>query len=85
MLELLLFGPMEVRLSGVPLPRLSSRKARWALALLALRGGREVEREWLAGMLWPESATPQGLYNLREQLTAARSAGRRRPKGPRRA
>jgi DNA-binding SARP family transcriptional activator len=65
---------MEARVSGAPLTRLLRRKARWALALLALRAGREVEREWLAGTLWPESATPQALYNLREQLSELRRA-----------
>src|SRR5438477_4440828 len=53
-LQLRLFGPLDVRVHGQPLPQLSSRKGRWALALLALRAGKEVDREWLAGTLWPE-------------------------------
>src|SRR5712691_2958049 len=36
-LEVLMFGPFEVRLHGAPLPRLRSRKGHWLLALLALR------------------------------------------------
>src|SRR5947209_12048646 len=50
-----LFGPFEVRVSGVLLPRLRTRKGQWVLALLALRHGCDVERSWLAGTLWPDS------------------------------
>jgi hypothetical protein len=50
-----MFGPLQVELNGQPLPRLRSRKGHWLLALLVLRHGREVERAWLAGMLWPDS------------------------------
>src|SRR5437773_1914867 len=60
-LELRLFGPMEVRIGSTPLPRLRSRKGLWLLALLALRAGREVERGWLAGTLWPDDGEAQGL------------------------
>ena len=55
-LTLRLFGPLEAAVHGVPLPRLRSRTGYRLLALLVLRHGREVEREWLAGTLWPESA-----------------------------
>src|SRR5438093_1492553 len=48
-LEIRLFGPLEVRIGPYPLPRLRSRRGLWLLALLALRGGRDVERDWLAG------------------------------------
>src|SRR5690242_9540391 len=54
-LALRLFGPFEARLNGAPLPRLRTRKGYRLLALLALRHGREVERAWLAEMLWPDS------------------------------
>ena|SRR5579871_5284307 len=39
-LEIRLFGPIDVRVCGQPLPRLRSRKGLWLLALLALRNGR---------------------------------------------
>ena len=42
-----LFGPFEVRLHGSPLPRLRSRKGQWLLAVLTLRAGCDVERDWL--------------------------------------
>ena len=58
-LTLCLFGPFEARVNGAPLPRLRSRKGVWLLALLILRRGRAVERDWLAGTLWPESTPGQ--------------------------
>jgi len=74
MLTLRLFGSMEVSIAGKPLPRLRTRKGRWLLALLALRHGQEVERSWLAGVLWPESLEEQALTNLRLSLSDLRSA-----------
>ena len=73
-LELQLFGPFAAFVRGEPLPRLRSRKGHYALALLALRQGREVSREWLAGTLWPESVPEQAYYNLRQCLTDLRRA-----------
>src|SRR5262249_24407888 len=70
-LVLRLFGPSEIRLNGNPLPRLRSRKERWLLALLALRHGAEVDRQWLAGMLWPESISSQTLRNTLADLRRA--------------
>jgi predicted ATPase/DNA-binding SARP family transcriptional activator len=73
-LAIRLFGPFEVRMNGVPLPRLRSRKGQSLLALLVLRQGSEVERDWLAGLLWPEGSTSQGLAMLRRDLTDLRRA-----------
>src|SRR5579872_1791919 len=69
-----LFGPFDVRLNGAPLPALRTRKHQWLLALLALRQDRQVDRDWLAGTLWPESPASQALYNLRRCLSDLRSA-----------
>lgn len=52
----------------------SSRKARWLLALLALRRGKETERTWLAETLWPESVSEKALFNLRQLLVELRKA-----------
>jgi predicted ATPase/DNA-binding SARP family transcriptional activator len=71
-LALRLLGPFDVRLHGEPLPRLRTRKGEWLLALLVLRHGRGVEREWLTGKLWPESAASQGAASLRRSLTDLR-------------
>src|SRR5438128_12515724 len=51
-----LFGPFELSLNGRPPARLKLRRGQWALALLALRAGGEVDRGWLAGTLWPDSS-----------------------------
>src|SRR5262249_10818808 len=73
-LTLRLFGPLEVRVHGAPLPRLRSRKGLFLLALLALRPGAAVERDWVGGTLWPESDQPQMLASLRKTLTDLRAA-----------
>ena len=73
-LELRLFGPMEVRVGGQPLPRLRSRKGLWLLALLALRAGRDVEREWLSGTLWPDFRDDAARRSLRQSLHDLRLA-----------
>jgi hypothetical protein len=64
-LTIQLFGPIDVQCHGAPLPRLRSRNGLWLLALLTLRHAREVDRAWLAGTLWPDTPTSQGLALLR--------------------
>ncbi len=73
-LDLRLFGSFEASVNGIPLPRLRTRKGAVLLALLALKGGKFVEREWLAGTLWPDSEPKQALYNLRQSLSDLRRA-----------
>src|SRR5690349_13667057 len=73
-LHVRLLGPFEAGLYGNPLPRLPSRKGLWLLALLALRHGREVERSWLAGVLWPDSSEAAALASLRNSLKDLRRA-----------
>src|SRR5579862_8213770 len=73
-LKLYLFGSTEVLVHGVPLARLRSRKGLWLLALLALRAGKPVDRDWLAGTLWPDSSQSQALAYLRQNLTELRNA-----------
>jgi predicted ATPase/DNA-binding SARP family transcriptional activator/class 3 adenylate cyclase len=73
-LAIRLFGPFAVWVYGVPLPRLRSRKGQWLLALLALRRGREVDRSWLAEMLWPEGRAGNALALMRRELTDLRRA-----------
>src|SRR5205823_11330936 len=73
-LTLRLFGPLEVRVNGAPLPRLRSRKGLSLLALLALRHGAPVERTLLAGLLWLDRPTSQALETLRRDLTDLRQA-----------
>lgn len=73
-LSIQLFGPFSARVRGEPLPPLRSRREQWLLALLVLRAGQEVERSWIAAMLWPDSDERQGLSSLRRALTDLRSA-----------
>jgi DNA-binding SARP family transcriptional activator len=51
-----------------------SRKGLWLLALLALRAGRSVEREWLAVALWPDVPQERAAANLRVILSELRHA-----------
>lgn len=74
MLEIRLLGPFDARLDAQPLPALRTRKGHQLLALLALRHSREVQREWLAATLWPESQVEQAFANLRRTLTDLRVA-----------
>jgi predicted ATPase/DNA-binding SARP family transcriptional activator len=67
-----LFGLFEARLGSEPLPALRTRKGLGLLALLTLHHGRPIDREWLAGTLWPSSPEPQALYNLRRSLSDLR-------------
>src|SRR5262249_41673031 len=73
-LAIRLFGPFDARVHGSPLPRLRSRTGQWLLALLTLRHGREGERDWLAGLLWPESTQSRAFANLRRSLNDVRHA-----------
>lgn len=67
-----LLGPFDVQVEGKPMRRLATRKRQWLLALLTLRNGRELQRGWLAGTLWPESTESQALANLRQSLAELR-------------
>ncbi len=71
-LHIRLFGAFEVRVNGVVIPPLRSRKVQWLLALLILRHKQALDRIWLAGTLWPESTHSQSLYNLRQSLSNLR-------------
>lgn len=73
-LSLRFFGPPQVSVQGEPLPRLRSRKGLHLLALLALRNGAAVERDFLIGTLWPESDGPAGQESLRKTLGDLRAA-----------
>jgi predicted ATPase/DNA-binding SARP family transcriptional activator/Tfp pilus assembly protein PilF len=73
-LTIQLFGPMQVRVQGQPLPPLRSRAMLWLLAILTLRHNRPVEREWLAGTLWPDSDQSQAFTNLRTVISGLKSA-----------
>jgi len=72
--SLRLFGPFAASIADHPMAHLRSRKGQWILALLALRAGNAVERDWLAGTLWPDNEDEKALYSLRRSLADLRQA-----------
>ncbi len=73
-LRIALFGPPKVEVNGAPVAQLRSRKGMWLLALLTIRGRREVSREWLMGALWPDAAPQNASASLRQSLADLRRA-----------
>jgi predicted ATPase/DNA-binding SARP family transcriptional activator len=73
-LRISLLGPFDVRIDGRPMERVRSRKEHWMLALLVLRHGREVRRDWLAETLWPDSRIDQSRAYLRLSLYLLKQA-----------
>src|SRR2546423_996315 len=67
-LDVTLFGAFDVQVDGQPMGKLRSRKELWLLALLILRYGKPVSREWLAACLWPDSPESQALAYLRRAI-----------------
>jgi DNA-binding SARP family transcriptional activator len=65
--QLRLLGPFEATHEGdkVALP---ARKSEALLALLGLRPGVELGREWLTAQLWPDVPEAQGRTSLRQAL-----------------
>ena len=57
LLTLRLLGACEVLVHGKSLPPMRYRRDLWLLALLALRHEREVVRDELAALLWPDAET----------------------------
>ena len=70
--EIRLFGTFEALQEGAALTGLRTRKEKYLLALLVLRPNQRVERDWLAGLLWPDSRESQALYNLSRSLSNLR-------------
>jgi DNA-binding SARP family transcriptional activator len=50
------------------------RKLACVLGILGCASGRPVERDMLAGLLWPDSGQSQAYYNLRQTLVQLRKA-----------
>ena len=71
-LTLRLFGAFVATRGDAPLPRTRSRKEQWLLALLALRQGQALNRDWLAALFWPDTPESRGLVNLRRSLNDLR-------------
>jgi predicted ATPase len=67
-LTIRLFGAFTATRNDSPLPRTRSRKEQWLLALLTLRHGQALDRDWLAGIFWPDALNAGALANLRRSL-----------------
>lgn len=74
MLQIRLLGELDIKVGGKPLPNLRGKTGFWLLGILTLQANRAVDRDFLAGTLWPESAPEQGRANLRRALTDLRQA-----------
>jgi non-specific serine/threonine protein kinase len=74
LLTLRFLGACDVSVDGAPLPPLRYRKDLWLLALLALRSEREVARDELAALFWPDAEESQARYYLRRSLSNLRHA-----------
>ncbi|WP_251213021.1 AfsR/SARP family transcriptional regulator [Adlercreutzia murintestinalis] len=80
LLSVNLFGGMEVRIGGdLVEPRFLRRmKVKTLLALLVMNRGREIQRDNLASMLWPHSATNayrNNFYSVWSQLKRSLQVG----------
>ena len=73
-LKIRLFGSIGVAVNGEAIPALISRRGLLLLAQLTLRANREVDRDAIAGVLWPESERGHALANLRRILTDLRKS-----------
>ena len=73
-LQIRLFGGFQVTLGGQPLPALRSRAEQRLLAWLSLRGHSGLERDAVAGILWPESTPDRARFYLRRGLSDLRKA-----------
>ncbi|HEY1370490.1 MAG TPA: AAA family ATPase [Gaiellaceae bacterium] len=67
-LDIRLFGELELRMGDRSLPRLESARAESLLAYLLLHREAAQPRQRLAFLLWPDSTEPQARTNLRHVL-----------------
>lgn len=67
-----LFGPLKLTVNGNP-ATFSSGTIKGLFGFLAMHSGKELDRQWVAATIWPDSATIQSLSNnLRPALTDIR-------------
>ena len=72
-LEVRLLGSFEAKLNGEPM-EISSRPAQSLLAYLILNPHKSFRREYLAGLLWPDSDETNARNNLRQTLWRLRKS-----------
>lgn len=72
-LRIFLLGPVLVEIEGKPLT-IASKKARALLGYLVQRGGTDVARSTITGLLWGERGEEQARASLRQTLSELRAA-----------
>ena len=77
-LALMLLGPFEASLNGLPINRFESAKVKALLAYLAVEANQAHRRDSLAGLLWPEQSERAARTNLRRVLASLRKTIRDR-------
>ena len=73
-LELRLLGGFEARLGSDAITSLESQKARALLTYLSLHRDKSLDRDFVAGLLWPERSDESARKNLRQALYNIRTA-----------
>lgn len=73
-LALHVLGPLQIALSGAPIPKLESDKTRALLVYLALESACAHRRTALIGLLWPDLPEETARHNLRQALFNLRQA-----------
>lgn len=73
-LRISLLGRFEAGRNGESFPGLHVRYVQWFLALLALRGGKEIENTVLAEMFWPEEDQDTSRSNVRQNIHCLKKA-----------
>lgn len=68
MLELNFLGKVRIKLDDQDISSKVSSKSAALLAVLLLQKHKKIDRDKLAGYLWPESAEDAAKYNLRYNL-----------------
>src|SRR5215468_7244046 len=71
-LEVLVLGPLELRLDGVVVP-LAGIRQRGLLAVLAIRANERVSTDRIADELWSESPPPTAQASLRVSVSKLRA------------
>jgi len=73
-LHIELFGAGHVQIGGEALPPLKYRKEFWLLAYLALHSDRDLDRDAVAALFWPDNEEELARYYLRRSLSHLRRA-----------
>ena len=66
------FGGLAIELDGCILPTFETDKSKALLVYLAIESQRELRRQQLAGLFWPDDPEERALHNLRQTLSSLR-------------